>query len=75
MPYFVFSVCTECIETQLHRPAFSQRKLSVGSALVSIYQTDVTSFSQLSTKYKSFENETKPNSERNPNQIEGGNHL
>jgi hypothetical protein len=40
------------------------------SALVSIYQTDVTSFS---IKYKSFENE--PNPEPNPNQIEGENQL
>ena len=57
----------------------------MGSALVSIYQTDVTSFSQLSIKYKNFENEPnpdpnpepnpKPNPEPNPNQIEGKNHL
>ena len=55
------------------------------SALVSIYQTDVTSFSQLSIKYKNFENKPnpdpnpepnpKPNPEPNPNQIEGENHL
>ena len=55
------------------------------SALVSIYQTDVTSFSQLSIKYKNFENELnpdpnpepnpKPNPEPNPNQIEGKSHL
>ncbi len=34
-------------------------------ALVSIYQADVTSFSQFSIKYKSFENEPDPN----PNHI------
>ncbi len=58
-------------------------------ALVSISQTDVTSFSQLSIKYKNFQNEPnpdpnpdpnpepnpKPNHEPNPNQIEGKNHL
>ncbi len=41
---------------------------------VSIYQTDVTSFSQLSIKYKSFENEPNPPNPE-PNQIEGKNHL
>ena len=56
-----------------------------GLALVSISQTDVTSFSQLSIKYKNFQNEPnpdpnpepnpKPNPEPNPNQIEGKNHL
>ena len=51
------------------------------SALVSIYQTDVTSFSQLSIKYKNFENKLnpdpnpEPNPKPNPNQIEGENHL
>ncbi len=49
------------------------------SALVSIYQTDVTSFSQLSIKYKNFENEPNPDPnpkpEPNPNQMEGENHL
>ncbi len=45
----------------------------------------MTSFSQLSTKYKNFENEPnpdpnpepnpKPKPEPNPNQIEGKNHL
>ncbi len=62
-----------------------KKSLIVRSALVSIYQTDVTSFSQLSIKYKNFENKLnpdpnpepnpKPNPEPNPNQIEGENHL
>ena len=64
------------------KPAFAR---IFWPALVSIYQTDVTSFSQLSLKYKSFENEPNPtpnpnpnpehNPEPNPNQIEGKNHL
>ena len=50
------------------------------SSLVSNHQNDMTSFSQLSIKYKNFENEPnpdpnpepnpKPNPEPNPNQIE-----